>query len=247
MNRFISALLLALTSAIAVAAPLPSSFTATYTVSRGNIAIGEMQRSLTPVENSQIKFESDMHATGFVAAFVKDELSESTLLSYQAEQIRPQLYTYNKTGGKKTRETRLVFDWKNNIVKNIVAEKEWEMPLQPGAQDKLSYQLAIMQDLAQGKTEFEYPIADKKEFKIYRFKVIGNETLDTPMGSLETFKVQRVMESDEKTTTLWCAPSLQYLPVRIEQNEKSGDEFSLLIQSVKGLSSQETSRMGDAK
>ena len=109
------------------------------------------------------------------------------------------------------------------------------MALLPDAQDKLSYQLAIMYDLQNGKTEFEYSIADKRKFKNYYFKVVGNEDIATPLGSLQTVKIERVMEKGEKSTVLWCAPSLGFLPVRIEQNEKGGDEFSLMIKSVEGL------------
>jgi hypothetical protein len=228
-------LLLSFTSTLAFAAPQIPSFTATYTLSKGNITIGNLRRSLAPAEDGNLKFESAMHVTGFVAVFVKDELSESSLWSYRNEQVRPQTYTYSKTGGKKNSQLKFDFDWKNNLVKNTVVGEEWEMSLPPGAQDKISYQLAIMHDLERGKTEFEYPIADKKKFKTYRFKVVVKETLDTPLGTLETIKVERIMASDKKTTVLWCAPGLHYLPVRIEQNEKDGGEFSLLIQSVEGL------------
>lgn len=227
-------LLFSLVSSLTFAAPIPS-FTANYTLSRGNITIGNLQRSLTAAEDGNFKFESAMRLTGLVAVFIKNELFESSLWSYQNEQIRPQIYTYSKAGGKKDSRLKFDFDWENSLVKNTISGKEWEMPLPADAQDKISYQLAIMHDLARGKTEFEYPIADKKKFKTYRFKVVGNETLDTPLGALETVKVERIMQSDDKTTVLWCAPSLHYLPVRIEQNEKDGEEFSLLIQSVEGL------------
>lgn len=228
-------LLLSFAATLASAAPQLSGFTASYTLSKGTLTVGELQRSLTPLDDGKFKFESAMHVTGLVAVFVKDELSESSVWSYHNEQIRPHTYTYSKTGGKKKAQLKFDFDWENHLLKNTVAGTEWELPLPTGAQDKISYQLAIMRDLALGKTEFEYPIADKKKFKTYRFKVIGKETLDTPLGSLETIKVQRIMESNAKATVLWCAPSLQYLPVRIEQNEKDGDEFSLLIQSVTGF------------
>lgn len=217
------------------AAPEPSRFTAHYTMSKGNVSIGEVQRLLTPAGNGQFKFASTMQATGLIAAFLKDHISESSLWMFQNEQVKPQIYTYRKSGGKKTREIRLEFDWQHQLVKNTVAGKEWEMALLPDAQDKLSYQLAIMYDLQNGKTEFEYSIADKRKFKNYYFKVVGNEDIATPLGSLQTVKIERVMEKGEKSTVLWCAPSLGFLPVRIEQNEKGGDEFSLMIKSVEGL------------
>jgi len=228
-------LLLSLLLPAAFATPQPARFTAHYTMSKGSIPLGEVQRLLTPAGNGQFKFESTMQATGLIASFLKDQISESSLWTFQNEQVKPQIYTYRKSGGKKTRELRLEFDWQHQLVKNTVAGKEWEMALLPDAQDKLSYQLAIMYDLQNGKTEFEYPIADKKKFRNYYFKVVGNEDIATPLGSLKTVKIERVMQGDEKSTVLWCAPSLSFLPVRIEQNEKDGAEFSLMIKSVEGL------------
>lgn len=236
MQRSVSfLLLLAFLLPAAFAAPEPTHFTAYYTMSKGSVPIGEVQRSLTPAGSGQFKFESTMHATGLIAAFVKDRISESSLWTFRNEQVRPQIYTYRKSGGKKSRDLKLEFDWQHQLVKNTIAGKEWEMALLPDSQDKLSYQLAIMYDLQRGKTEFKYPIADKMKFRNYYFKVVGHETLATPLGSLPTVKIERVMEGDEKTTVLWCAPGLDFLPVRIEQNEKDGDEFSLMIKSVEGL------------
>lgn len=234
LHLAIPALLSALASTLAFADPQVTHFTAEYTMSRGNITIGEVERSLRSAGNGKLSFTSDMHATGFVASFVKDEVSERSLLSYAGTQLKPDSYTYNKSGGKKSRHLNLSFDWAKGLVQNTVAGKEWELPLVEGAQDKLSYQLAIMNDLQRGATELVYPIADKNKFKTYRFKVAGKETLETAMGSLETVRVERIVETDGKSTTLWCAPSLNYLPVRIEQNEK-GDEYSMAIRSVSGL------------
>ncbi len=56
------------------------------------------------------------------------------------------------------------------------------------------------------------------------------------MGELETLKYQRISTSNKKRrTTLWCAPSLHYLPVQVEHIEANGDVFSMVLQSVEGL------------
>lgn len=49
-----------------------------------------------------------------------------------------------------------------------------------------------------------------------------------------TIKVQRHTAKGNRVTTLWCAPSLQYLPVQVESRD--GDEVtSMLLVSTEGL------------
>jgi len=59
--------------------------------------------------------------------------------------------------------------------------------------------------------------------------VIGREMVPTPLGHFETLKVQRL--GDQRETTLWCAPALHYLPVRIEQ-ENRGSRVRLNLKSL---------------
>lgn len=223
--------LLLLTNTVLAVDATPAAFTASYSVSKGNLALGKIQRSLSTAESGHYSFVSVTHPTGLAAAFT-GKIEERSVWSYQDHQIRP--LHYEKTGDKKNRNFNLVFDWQGETVKNTLEGNAWELPLSPGTQDVLSHQLAIMYDLQQGKTELSYLIVDKHKLKTYRFAVTGEEILDTPMGSLPTLKIQRT-DSAEKTTVLWCAPGLDYLPIRIEQAEKGGEPFSMTIISVEGL------------
>jgi hypothetical protein len=226
----VSALLL-LTDSVLAADTVPAMFTASYSVSKGNLALGKIQRALSTAENGHYYFVSVTEPTGLAAAFT-GKIEERSLWSYQDHQIRP--LHYEKAGDKKSRNLNLVFDWPGAIVKNTPEDNVWELPLSPGTQDTLSYQIAIMYDLQQGKTDLSYLVVDKRKLKTYRFALAGEETLNTPLGSLSTLKIQRT-DSAEKITVLWCAPDLDYLPIRIEQSEKGGEPFSMTLISVEGL------------
>ncbi|MEW6352971.1 MAG: DUF3108 domain-containing protein [Pseudomonadota bacterium] len=233
MHRLIAGVALLFITYTACAAPQP--FSARYVMSKGNITLGEVHRSLAPDEDGKFVFASTMQPGGLLAAFVKDQIAERSVWTYQNNQIKPLQYSYEKTGGKKERRISVTFDDKHGVAKITSAGETSNIAIEPRTYDQLLYQLAMMYDLQQGKRELTYPMVDTHKFKTYHFKVDGEENVDTPLGEIKTLKVQRIMAPDQKITTLWCAPSLSYLPVRIEERGKDGDEFTILIRSVEGL------------
>ena len=140
---------------------------------------------------------------------------------------------YNRHGGSKTREVKLHFDWQHNTVTNTIDGDPWRMEIPPNAQDKLVYQLAIMYDLMNGKKDLDYKIADGGKLKDYAFEIQGEEVLNTALGRLKTVRIQRI--GDKRDTTVWCAPQLSYLPVRLEQQDTDGAELTMQLTSVKGI------------
>ena len=217
------------------AAAAPQAFTAQYTVNKGGIPIGEMTRTLNQQAGGRYNYESVTTASGLLSLLVKDKIIEQSLWDYHDGAIRALEYRYEKSGGKTPKKVQLIFDWDQRQVKNALDGEIRAMPVAKGLTDILLYQLVLMMDLKDGKKPLEYSIADKHKFKTYRFDITGEETLDTPLGKLKTVKVQRVPGPDKKTTLIWCAPSLDYLPVRIEQDEQDDGEFSMVIKSVEGL------------
>ncbi len=230
-KHFLGAVALYLIGACGAAAA-PQAFSAQYTVNKGGIPIGEMTRTLNPQAGGRYDYESITTASGLLSLLVKDKIIEHSLWDYHDGAIRALEYRYEKSGGKTSKKVQLLFDWDHRLVKNALNGETRAMPVPRGLTDILLYQLVLMMDLKDGKKSLEYPIADKHKFKTYRFDIIGEETLDTPLGKLKTVKVQRVPGPDKKTTLIWCAPGLDYLPVRIEQDD---GEFSMLLKSVTGL------------
>ncbi|MGD8630929.1 MAG: DUF3108 domain-containing protein, partial [Gammaproteobacteria bacterium] len=94
-----------------------------------------------------------------------------------------------------------------------------------GTLDKLASQLAMMLALRAGKTDMAFNIADDGKLREYRFKVVGKETLELPAGTFDTVKITRLRDNNKRETYVWCAPELNYLPVRIWQREKDDREY----------------------
>ncbi len=215
------------------AEPVIPDFEATYDLTRAGITYGENRRTFKRVDDGRYQFESSTRSVGFAAFFIKDTIYEKSILRYSADDNRllPESYHYARSG-KKERHVDLSFDRESNRVVNRINDDPWVMDVPADALDKLSYQLQIMLD-AGGETNFSYPIADGGKLKHYEIERVREETLKTAIGRYQTVVLRR--KSGKRETTIWCAPALNYLPIKIMQREKDGGEYYAEIKKLKGI------------
>jgi len=238
-RRRVSALLGLLILACSAAAfgadahPLPL-FHAQYSLKRNGVILGRSERSLSVNPAGDYVYSSDTYAIGLIAWFVKDKIKEQSVWRLEDGHLRPLEYVYSREGGRKTRNIKLAFDWPHHSVVNTVDKDPWRMEIPPGAQDKLVYQLSIMYDLLKGRKDLEYQIADGGKLKDYQFEIQGQEVISTPIGEINTVRIQRI--GDRRDTIVWCAPQYSYLPVRLEQQDTDGAELQMQLISLDGIS-----------
>lgn len=102
------------------------------------------------------------------------------------------------------------------------------VPWQPGAQDKASvpFQLAAIGrgDVNQLAGNIDILVGEEKNATVFRFKLVGEEELDTRMGKLVTWHLSRPPKPGTYSSQLdiWLAPSLQWYPVQIRNTEANG-------------------------
>lgn len=233
--KLITTCLLFLLSFSALAkAGLPDQFSVTYVLTKGPLTLGEMTRSLKPNGDGTFIYESYSKPVGYARWFTKQTLTERSTWIYHDQSLRPLSYSYDRSGGKKDRHVKLAFDWEKGRVTNNINNDPWQMDIPQNAMDKLLYHLALMHDLQQGETELQYEVADGGFMKTYKFEILGRETVKTDVGSFNTLKLKR---PGRRETVLWCAAELNYIPVRLEQNDKHG-LLRMDIKSLTGIPSQ---------
>ncbi|WP_189416229.1 DUF3108 domain-containing protein [Cellvibrio zantedeschiae] len=140
----------------------------------------------------------------------------------------PLQYHYKRTGVGKNKEQILNFDWAKNEVINTKNDARMALDASKKIQDSLSYQLQLRQDLMAKKKNLSYLITNAKKNKEYKFEIVGDEVLDTPLGKVNTVKIKRVQTSDERETYAWFAKDFQYLLVRLQQ-EENGSAYTIYI------------------
>lgn len=204
-------------------------FRATYsaTLDAGVALTADAVRELRQLDDGSWVFDSTANA------LVATQHEQTRFTYNKTGEIRPLGYRYQRQVLGKERLAELAFDWPGARVTTTVKSKPWQMAISPGTQDKLSYQLQLRRDLALGKHEMRYQVADGGPLSEYHFRVLGEETVSTPQGEYRTLKVERVRAEDAgRTTHIWFAPALEYLIVKLYQTESDGKEYGLLLNQL---------------
>lgn len=102
---------------------------------------------------------------------------------------------------------------------------------QPGVQDVLSlfFQMALTAPPTVGT--LAYSVFNGKKLRDYTFRVEGEATLDTAVGSLRTLHLAREADSDGRFE-VWLAIDRHYLPVKVVRSDDENNEVELTILSI---------------
>lgn len=111
------------------------------------------------------------------------------------------------------------FDAASRKINVDVGGKKSVLEFKAGTLDELNLEFQVREDLKKGALQPQYLVADEKRVEAVRFVREGREQLSVPAGRYDTVRVRRVHNNPKRTTTFWLAPSLDYLPVRVMQND----------------------------
>lgn len=227
--RFLVFLLVCAITAPLFAAGPPPAFRAEYAVKKGPLELGRSVRELKQTPDGQFVFSSSSDTTGLADMLLDEHIRETARLRWNGQHLQPESYEYSRNG-KRTRRISQAFDWQAGRMTGRLDERVIEYALPPVTYDSAGYQVSLMIDLADGVRDLEYSIASSKALSTWEIRHVGNEAVATPLGKLDTVVIQR---RSDQVTTMWCAPSLHYLPVKIE-HEENGMTFTARLQSVTG-------------
>jgi hypothetical protein len=225
----INTLLIATVSSKA-AGLLDSGYTATYEVLHNEFYLGDAVRTLEKADDSWV-YRSHTAPKGVASAFVSDVIDESSSIQRLDNTVRPNLYSYHQHSGKKETKFQLEFDW--DVARLTNTYKKKTVVLKAGTHDLLSFTLQLMLDLQDGQQSVAYTIADKKRIDTYQLKLIEKEQIETSMKTFDAVKLVSNKIRNKMQFIIWCAPELDYLPVKVMKIEEDGDESVLLLKSAK--------------
>lgn len=79
----------------------------------------------------------------------------------------------------------------------------------------------------------ELPLVLPKRQYRWRYDIVGEERLETPMGPLDTWylKPHRPAVGSDLTAEVWVAPTLQYLPVRLRIRQDEQNYVDLMLKA----------------
>jgi hypothetical protein len=191
----------------------------------------EASRSLSRISDNLYALQSTIEAKLFGESLAR--LNERSEFRWQDGQVLPQSYSYIQSGVSSSTE-QVAFDWTSNIAISTEDDESWQIPIKQGVLDKLAYQLQIRELIKQAAaSEFNFQVLDTDEIKEHHYRIVGEQVLETELGSLNTVRVEKVREdSDSRSTIIWLASDWDYLLVRLEQVNGSGRTVELILQSA---------------
>lgn len=211
--------------------PMFSGFTAEYEVSRNDMVLGVSKRRLVSREHgTKLDYASTTIPQGLVALFISDRFMEHSLIHVTPSGLQPRRYEYQRTGGKKEITFQANFDWRNKQIQVTGNEQAQEML--PNTQDLLSFQLALMQGLYEGKREFHFQIVDHKRTQLQSLVYSRTEQVRSSLGKLDLLQLEHKANKSNYRFTFWCAKQLNYLPVKIRKIEHDGDVILLKLKHL---------------
>lgn len=218
----------ALANAVSAGSPPPARsdpldpFAAEYAIEVRGLVVGSMRRTLRPDGDAMV-YHSETSATGLAAVFWHQREVENSRWRLAGDgRLLPLSYRYQRDGRRKPKRVAIEFDWSRGQMDVSVNDRRQRDALVPPLHDRLLYELALMRDLARQVPRLRYRVADGGKLKTYELARDGTERVASPLGTFDTVRLVRHKAGSRRRTTVWCAPRLGFLPVRVEHVDGKG-------------------------
>jgi hypothetical protein len=205
----------------ACAADIPPRVDISYSISSGGLE-GEVNDTLEIRQESGARsyaINSQARAKGMLALTQPDSVvrgSEGIITAKGA--LRPERFS-DQHGARVPKVA--IFDWSNKLLTLQHKRGEEKKPLPADALDRLSLLYSFMFSPTPGKV-INLHETDGRRLEVTSYTV-GKETLDTPMGKLETIVLTKRLENEgDRDKKIWLAVDHHMLPVRVVSAEKLG-------------------------
>jgi hypothetical protein len=214
--------------------------TIVYRASFKGIGAGTLELTLRPdAAPGSWVYETRAHPS-FLASFVINPKSRerSSISLDAAGRVAPHSYRLDDGTPEHKDDMEIAYDYARGRAVGKAHGQAFELALEPGTQDAMSIRLAASVDLLAGREPAEYPMIDGNELKHFVYHRVGSERIHTALGELDTViytSVRKGAGPRDRTWRYWYAPSLDSLPVRIEQREDGKTRFEFEVRSFKWL------------
>lgn len=213
------------------------TYTATYNVEYKGKDLGTSEYTVTyDAKRDTYEFMSSTRVKGLLRLVSPKPAIERSQFKLVNGKIVPLEYWHEDGSRKGEDNSHFTFDWQRHVA--VVSDKNGrrEVRIQDGTLDRGCIQVALMRDLIlTGKLGGTYLMADDDSVEPYQYVDMGETVTATGLGQIPTRSFVQHRENSSRTTTLLMAPSLSYLPARIEQTKNGELQTAFTLESVEGL------------
>ena len=204
--------------------PLPRRVRLEY---RARIGLAEGQLSLLWVnEGDHYTVTSILSPQGMASLFFSGQLVQMSRGRIVATGLQPEEF-WDQRDNKRSQSR---FNYATQTILTESRKGARTFPLPAGLQDvqSLLFQLALT---APPPTDSDNAVFNGKKVRSYRYRLVGEENVDTPLGVLRTLHIVRVTESGAERFEIWLAIDRHYLPVKLA-TQISGYDAELLVYGI---------------
>lgn len=233
-TRWLLATLLAVVSPPAFA-QLPQPYSATYEVSRNGDPLGTATVVFRPLANGRYELRSHTVGSQGLAAIAGVDLDERSILRLAGGVPETVAYSYRQKMAWKSRSRDITVDAGARRIRSTDKDRDYAPPYRPGVLDRNAITIALMADVAAGKSgDLRYFIPSKDELEPWVYRTGAVEQVRTGLGNDQAVRVERIRESaNGRSTTLWLGQTHGYVPLRVLQKEPDGETIEMVITSLK--------------
>ncbi len=204
--------------------PLPRRLTLEYRARYG-LASGK-QTLLWVNEGERYTITSVAAASGLASLVFSGQLVQTSHGRINATGLRPETF-WDQRGSKRS-QSRFDYDAHTILTESNKGLRSTPLPERTQDVQSLLFQIALT---APPPTDSQNAVFNGKTLRVYRYRVVGEALLDTPLGKLRTVHMVRVTESNTDRFEVWLAADRHYLPVKLS-TEISGYDAELMVQSI---------------
>jgi hypothetical protein len=231
------ALFLAVSAAGAAEDSGIATYQATYRAEYKGKNVGTAQWSVVyHADGDTYEFNSQTRTKGLLKLVSPNPAIERSVFRVENGKIVPLEFWFEDGSRKGDDNFHLVFDWERNIAIASRTDGRHELATPAGTLDRGSLQVALMRDLALTGKVGRYRFADDDSVTEYIYDDEGETTTDTGIGKLTTRALKQHREGSSRTTYLFMAPELRFLPARIEQHRNGEVLTAFTLEEVSGMS-----------
>jgi hypothetical protein len=215
-----------------VAAQQTGPFVTNYTVQWRGMQAGTSTFTFRQQNGELWSYESRSSPRGLFKAFLPANLTQHSDMRIGDAGVQPLRYRADDGTAATKRDIDLQFDWQKLRVTGTSEDRPIDEPLEAGVQDDLSVQIALIHELAAGRTPAGFKTFNNRGLREYQYLRVGEETLQTPLGAVATIIYSSQRAGSNRVTRYWCAPSLGFLPLKAQQKRGERVEWTMDIRSL---------------
>ena len=187
-------------------------------------AVYKVSRSgLTAQRHIELRLDGETYTlvattklTGLLALTGRGPIIEESRFVLEKDRIRPLRYQLEDGSDNHAKDIQINFDWPSGKSHGYAKGKQWQFPLASGLLDPLTFQLAARRALMRGERTPVLHVHEGDRIRRYDFIEEATQTIQVGKNQVDAIRYF-VDRRSKRRLYCWLAPTLNYLPVRLEQ------------------------------